>query len=402
VKVLHVLYQSYPNISGSSTRSRSIVRAQKSLGIEPIVITSPFQEGEFVNTGVEKIDGIKYYRCFLNDGSFSLGKSKTILTRLRKLLSIISFTKKIYQVASDNEVSIIHSHAMFFNAIPSYIVSRILSIPHVYEIRSDWSSNSNFSASKTIKYLMQAIERFSVKRADKLVVISQGLFDKYSKYNNNLAVVPNAVSNELIVQGMDVPDANFVGTLNLLYVGSIIELEGLSFVIEAVSKAPDRDYSLTIVGDGKLLGELKLLVSNLNLDNVNFIGKVKPEEVSDYYITNDVVINYRKDEPVAHTVTPLKPLEAMAFKRLVVASNVGGMKELISNNVTGVLVAPNNPGELLTTLELIRNNSKKYKKIAASGQAFVASEKSWISNAEKYKQIYTTLATKERRCASNF
>ena len=69
-------------------------------------------------TGVEKIDGIKYYRCFLNDGSFSLGKSKTILTRLRKLLSIISFTKKIYQVASDNEVSIIHSHAMFFNAIP--------------------------------------------------------------------------------------------------------------------------------------------------------------------------------------------------------------------------------------------------------------------------------------------
>ena len=72
-----------------------------------------------------------------------------------------------------------------------------------------------------------------------------------------------------------------------------------------------------------------------------------------------MVINYRKDEPVAHTVTPLKPLEAMAFKRLVVASNVGGMKELISNNVTGVLVAPNNPGELLTTLELIRNNSKK-------------------------------------------
>ena len=49
MKVLHVLYQSYPNISGSSTRSRSIVRAQKSLGIEPIVITSPFQEGEFVN-----------------------------------------------------------------------------------------------------------------------------------------------------------------------------------------------------------------------------------------------------------------------------------------------------------------------------------------------------------------
>ena len=120
---------------------------------------------------------------------------------------------------------------------PSYIVSRILSIPHVYEIRSDWSSNSNFSASKTIKYLMQAIERFSVKRADKLVVISQGLFDKYSKYNNNLAVVPNAVSNELIVQGMDVPDANFVGTLNLLYVGSIIELEGLSFVIEAGFKS---------------------------------------------------------------------------------------------------------------------------------------------------------------------
>lgn len=401
MKVLHVLYQSYPNISGSSTRSRSIVRAQKQLGIEPIIITSPFQEGEFFDVGVENIDGIKYYRCFLNDSRFSFGKSKSILTRIRKFFSIISFTRKIYQTAIDNEVSIIHSHAMFYNALPSYIVSRILGIPHVYEIRSDWSSNSNFSSGRTTKYLMQALEILSAKGADKLVVISQGLFDKYNKYNNNSSIVPNAVSSELIFQGMDMPDANFTGTLNLLYVGSVIELEGLNFVIEAISKAPDKHYSLTIVGDGKMFEELKLLVLSLNLDNVKFIGKVKPEDVSDYYMNSDVVINYRKDEPVANTVTPLKPLEAMAFKRLVVASNVGGMKELISNNVTGVLVAPNNPDKLLTTLELIRKNPNTYRRIAASGQAFVASEKSWTINAEKYKQIYNVLATKESKCVSN-
>ena len=60
MKVLHVLYQSLPNISGSSIRSRDIINNQLKIGVEPIVITSPFQK-PFEEGKVEEINnGVKY------------------------------------------------------------------------------------------------------------------------------------------------------------------------------------------------------------------------------------------------------------------------------------------------------------------------------------------------------
>ena len=59
-RTLHILYQSVPNISGSSTRSKNLIDAQKKLGLNPMVITSPFQKGEDKNR--DEIDGVSYYR----------------------------------------------------------------------------------------------------------------------------------------------------------------------------------------------------------------------------------------------------------------------------------------------------------------------------------------------------
>ena len=67
MKVLHILYQSLPNISGSSIRSRDVLNNQIKIGLEPIVITSPFQNSKRDGDSVEKIDGVKYYRTFSNN-----------------------------------------------------------------------------------------------------------------------------------------------------------------------------------------------------------------------------------------------------------------------------------------------------------------------------------------------
>jgi glycosyltransferase involved in cell wall biosynthesis len=70
-------------------------------------------------------------------------------------------------------------------------------------------------------------------------------------------------------------------------------------------------------------------------------------------------------------VTPLKPLEAMAQGRLVVASDVGGHKELIRDNETGCLFKANDSDALATTVLNLLNQSQRWEKLREAGRLYV-------------------------------
>ena len=138
MKVLHILYQSLPNTSGSSIRSRDILSNQLKLGVQPVVITSPFQNASDNSSSIEEIDGIKYYRTFSNASEIvSEGKSSFLL-QIKKLLRIVNFSVQVYKVSKKEKVDLIHAHAMFFCAISGKIASLFLKKPMLYEVRSLW------------------------------------------------------------------------------------------------------------------------------------------------------------------------------------------------------------------------------------------------------------------------
>lgn len=392
MNVLHLLYQSYPNVSGSSTRSRSIINAQKKIGINPVVLTSPFQKGLTDKELLDLIDGTKYYRCYLGDESFTLGKRKTLFIRVKKLFTIFSYFFHIMHVAKVENAQVIHSHAMFYNALPGMLAAFILRIPHVYEIRSDWSSNSHFKSANAIKYVMGMIEIFSVRFSGAVVVISKGLFNKYSRYNKRTLIIGNAVDDEIIDSNKkSIPVLDFQN-LRLAYIGSVIPLEGLNYVLEALSMLSRDKFTLKVVGGGGSLDVLKKMVTDLDLvGNVEFTGVIPPSEVFEIYNEIDVIINYRRDEPVSHNVTPLKPLEAMAYRKLVIASDVKGMTELVEHMVTGIIVRSNDSQRLALELTNISNNVADYRGIQEAGFQYVSNHKSWGVNALNYKKLYSEL-----------
>ncbi|MFP3424466.1 glycosyltransferase family 4 protein [Pseudoalteromonas sp. SIMBA_162] len=391
MKVLHVLYQSHPNVSGSSTRSRAIIKSQKNIGLTPIVITSPFQVGCDQLNQTEVIDEVKYYRTYINDDSFTLAKTKGFYTRLRKFFSIFRFTKQLYDVAKAENISLIHSHAMFFCAFPAYLVSRLLGVKHVYEIRSDWSVNSNFTANKFTKFILGKLEQLASKLADHLVVISRGLEEKYSTFNQLITIVPNAVDDDVLNVGdmYEVPSKK--DTLTMAYIGSVIELEGIEFVLESLKEIDKDKFNFLVVGDGKSLEKLKFMAKSYDLSNVEFLGKISPDSIPNLYKKIDIIINYRRNEPVAHSVTPLKPLEAMAYKKLVITSDVLGMTEIVTDNETGVVIPADSPFLLRDKLEKIHLDFSVYQKVMINGASMVRKDKSWNSNAKLYKAIYSDL-----------
>ena len=105
----------------------------------------------------------------------------------------------------------------------------------------------------------------------------------------------------------------------------------------------------------------------------------------------DILAYPRKKMRLTELVTPLKPLEAMAQRKLVVASNVGGHRELIEDGVTGTLFPAGDPAALAEALASLFAGAASGKGGATRARLFVERERNWSSNISRYAPIYQRL-----------
>lgn len=91
-------------------------------------------------------------------------------------------------------------------------------------------------------------------------------------------------------------------------------------------------------------------------------------------------------------VTPLKPLEAMAQDKIVVASDVGGHHELIADGETGNLFRADDPASLAETVIRVLDRRDQWPAQRAQGRRYVETERSWPAVVERYVDVYEHLA----------
>jgi glycogen synthase len=129
------------------------------------------------------------------------------------------------------------------------------------------------------------------------------------------------------------------------FIGSFYAYEGLDLLLDALPRLLQThpDLRVLLVGGGPQEANLKAQAQRLGLaDRVVFTGRVPHTEVNRYYDLIDLLVYPRHSMRLTELVTPLKPLEAMAQGRLLVASDVGGHRELIRDGETGRLFAAGN------------------------------------------------------------
>jgi glycosyltransferase involved in cell wall biosynthesis len=90
-------------------------------------------------------------------------------------------------------------------------------------------------------------------------------------------------------------------------------------------------------------------------------------------------------------VTPLKPLEAMAQGRLVVASNVGGHHELIRDGNNGVLFEAGSAMALANAVGGLLSDRQHWQAMRERARAFVEHERTWAASVNRYKPVYGSL-----------
>lgn len=131
--------------------------------------------------------------------------------------------------------------------------------------------------------------------------------------------------------------------LKLLYVGRLLEWKGLMLTLEALNQLPSNvDYVFNIIGTGPDRKRLEAFSKSHNLD-VNFLGLIKREKLSEYYLSHDLFVF-----PSLHDSGGMVVLEAKAHNLKVLVSNFGGPKQFTSTN--DVVLKDSKPKEFIKTL----------------------------------------------------
>lgn len=398
MRILHILDHSIPLHSGYAFRTLAILKQQRALGWETFHLTGPKQGP--AATQEEQVDGWRFYRTPPPGG---LLEGVPGLSEIELMGEI---AHRIEQVVKSVRPHILHAHSPVLNAIPALRVGRRLGIPVVYEVRASWEDaavDHGTARAGGVRYrLSRALETWALRRADAITTICEGLRGDIVARGisaEKVTVIPNAVDiDEFSVGGT--PDPELQRTLGLKgawvlgFIGSFYAYEGLDLLLRALPKiiAEVPRVRVLLVGGGRQELELKRLASELGIaDQVVFTGRVPHGEVQRYYDLIDVLVYPRLSTRLTELVTPLKPLEAMAQGRLLVASDVGGHRELIRPGETGMLFKAGDPEALAAVVLDLLGNPERWAALKSTARSFVENERNWRASVARYRGVYGAL-----------
>jgi glycosyltransferase involved in cell wall biosynthesis len=186
------------------------------------------------------------------------------------------------------------------------------------------------------------------------------------------------------------------------FIGSFYLYEGLDFLVDAVMQllAKRSDVKLLLVGEGEVEAPLKARIPATLREQIIFAGKVPHAQVKNYYSVMDVLVYPRVSSRLTELTTPLKPLEAMAMERVVVGSNIGGMRELFRDNETGFTVAPESVDDLARCLTRLVDDGPLRQRIGKQARTFTVRERDWERIVERYLDIYGGMIAQRRAQAA--
>jgi PEP-CTERM/exosortase A-associated glycosyltransferase len=281
-----------------------------------------------------------------------------------------------------------------------------LGIPVVYEVRAFWEDaavDHGTTTEGSLRYrLTRRLETHALRQAAHVFTICEGLRQDIVARGitpAKVTVIPNAVDIEDFEPG-GTPDSELKTRLGLQgatvlgFIGSFYAYEGLDLLLDALPQLLQRrpDVRVLLVGGGPQEAALKAQAQALGVaDKVVFTGRVPHAEVQRYYDLVDVLTYPRHSMRLTELVTPLKPLEAMAQGRLLVASDVGGHKELIRHGQTGLLFKAGSAQALADTVLDLLARRPEWPQLRAAGRRFVETERQWRTSAGRYVQPYTSL-----------
>lgn len=406
LSVVSVLGQSLPLRSGGyATRSHGILASLVSRGWHMNAVTRlgfPYDlwwaaDDERSVPPVDVVDGVPYHRL-LHEGVRHYPRTPLVPY-------VEDGARGIAELARTHRAGLVHASSLYDVGMAGLVAAREVGIPFVYEMRGlkqllEGARQPRFAESPRSRYL-DLLEGTVAREADALFVITDALGRLMVDMGVDpakITVVPNGVDvgrfqprarNDLLADRLGLAGRTVIG-----YAGGLVHYEGLDLLFEAVARLQELrdDFHVLVVGDGAHQRALHRVVAELGVeDRITFTGRVPHDQVEDYLSIVDITPFPRKPLPVCELISPIKPFEAMAMEKAVVASDVAALSEIVEDGVTGRLFAKGNADDLARVLGELLDDPEQRRRLGRTSREWVLAERDWSRITDAVDGVYRQL-----------
>lgn len=287
---------------------------------------------------------------------------------------------------------IIHAHWLIPQGLVCYIVKKITGSKYI--ITAHGADVFAFQSS-----LLKPVLRKVLESATYVTAVSKKLktelVSTYPCLENKITVAPMGVDYSVFSSGSRNSQTNADGNSHInptiLFVGRLSEKKGVRYLLEAFALLQEElpEARLTVVGSGEEEWNLLNLAKSLNVSKkINFIGAVHNSELPVIYSKNDIFVApsilARGGDTEGFGLTLV---EASMAGCLVIASDVGGISDIITDGKTGFLVEQKNARAIKEKIIEAISDSTRAKQIADNGKKFSRENFDWICVRNKYAEV---------------
>ena len=329
-----------PHVGGVGVHIHTLSKELIKQGHEVYVITYPHSE-------LKDIDGIHV-----------IGTTGLNIPGIRGLMFKRNAKKALNNLLKDVDIDIIHGHYLFpagaaacevgsKHKIKTYVTAHGSDMFEMYKKQS-------FMRPTIKKVLKKADVVFAVSNALKQEILAtgvDGIDAKTRLYWNSVDIDKFSADNENLLENHGKPI--------VLFVGNIIKRKNVNLILEA-KKQSSQDFELVVVGDGPLKKDLESKVENENISDVRFLGS--RSDVENIIPGCDVLVLPSFSESFG-----LVLIEALACGKPVIGSNVGGISEIITDDV-GLLIDPNDSSTLARAIDKVIGDEEFRQNLASNAR----------------------------------
>ena len=366
LKIAILVHTFPPFLGGTEIATYNIARYLVKKGNKVDVITF----GNNILPEEDVQDGIFIHRINITSGN--------------KILRIYQRVNKISRLLAEIKPDVIHVQMALSTACQAIIINKII----LQRLLVVYGRGSDIYFAKTP--LRKFKLRFILKHADEVIALTNDMKKEMQKvYNRAVAVIPNGIEIKPIQPTCRSRIRNHLGIANdekvIISVGVIRPVKGFEYLIRAMNIiiAEMPDTKLVIIGEGPEKEALIKLSERMSLDeSILFLGEIPNEKIPDYMSAADIFVLPSLSESFG-----IVNLEAMSVGLPIVASNVGGVPELVVNGENGFLVEPGNITQIAEKVLYLLADAKLRETISQNNKSKAMSY-SWDRTVDLLEEVY--------------
>ncbi|MCS6882520.1 MAG: glycosyltransferase family 4 protein [Oscillochloridaceae bacterium] len=389
-----------PEMGGPPARLHSLARWLAAFGHQVTVITGfpnyptgvVAEEYRGKLRAIERLDGVDVLRTWVYASSFR--------TSWRRLANNLSFAGSAIVAGLTSGRSydvILASSPPLFVGLAGWFLARTLRIPFVFDVRDLWPEvvieAGELAPNAPLARALAALARFLYRGADHITPVTERKRTKLIAAGvppEKLTVVNNGADLDRVpvnLNGYKRSELGLDDKFVVLYAGLIGIAQGVEIAVHAADRLREHnDVHFLIVGDGVRKPELVAEAKRLSLSNVTVLPRQPRESIPAFLRAADAclvpLVNASLDDAV-----PSKLLEAWGHGCPVILAAGGEAADLVRRSGGGVVVSPNDPGQLAEAVLALKRDRTRLADYARSGRAFVAKHFDREALARRMEQV---------------